>query len=135
MGQKILVEINNHLFDLEGKPIILSTVRDITERKNAEKEKALLESRLIQSQKLEAIGTLAGGVAHDFNNILTALMGYASLLQAKMENGDPKKKLRKADTYLVGSGRAGHKEPSLLQDRKQGVSFKPLKSNDTIRKQ
>ena len=80
-----LVEINNHLFDLEGKPTILSTVRDITDRKNAEKEKALLESRLIHSQKMEAIGTLAGGVAHDFNNILTALMGYASLLQAKME--------------------------------------------------
>ncbi len=131
-GQKILVEINNHLFDLEGKPTILSTVRDITERKHAEKEKALLESRLIQSQKMEAIGTLAGGVAHDFNNILTALMGYASLLQAKMEESDPKRTYVKQ--ILTLSERAAEVTKSLLTfGRKQRVSCKPFKINDTIR--
>jgi two-component system cell cycle sensor histidine kinase/response regulator CckA len=130
--QKILVEINNHLFDLEGKPTILSTVRDITERKHAEKEKTLLESRLLHSQKMEAIGTLAGGVAHDFNNILTALMGYASLLQAKMEESDPRK------TYvrqiLTLSDRAAEVTKSLLTfGRKQQTVSNPLKVNDTIR--
>ena len=131
-GQKILVEINNHLFDLEGKPTILSTVRDITERKHAEKEKALLESRLIQSQKMEAIGTLAGGVAHDFNNILTALMGYASLLQAKMEESDPKRTYVKQ--ILTLSERAAEVTKSLLTfGRKQRISCKPFKINDTIR--
>jgi two-component system cell cycle sensor histidine kinase/response regulator CckA len=131
-GQKILVEINNHLFNLEGKPTILSTVRDITERKHAEKEKALFESRLVQSQKMEAIGTLAGGVAHDFNNILTALMGYASLLQTKMEESDPRK------TYvrqiLTLSDRAAEVTKSLLTfGRKQRISRKPLRINETIR--
>ncbi len=57
--------------------------RDITERKN-------LEFQLAQSQKIEAIGTLAGGVAHDFNNIIGAIMGYASLLQLKMDHTDEK---------------------------------------------
>ncbi|MBS3759706.1 MAG: PAS domain S-box protein, partial [Desulfobacterales bacterium] len=55
-------------------------IRDITERKQAENHKAKLEAQLQQAQKMEAIGTLAGGVAHDFNNILQAINGYTQLL-------------------------------------------------------
>ncbi len=63
--------------------------KDITDLKKAEKEKAILISKLGQTQRLEAIGTLAGGIAHDFNNILGAILGYTQLLQMDI-NGNEK---------------------------------------------
>ena len=81
-GKEIPVEINAHLFDFKGQPTILSIVRDITERKRS-------EARLQQSQKMEAIGTLAGGIAHDFNNILSPLLGYAELIKYDLSDDSP----------------------------------------------
>jgi len=63
--------------------------RDITERMIAENERNRLEDQLHQAQKLESIGTLAGGVAHDFNNILMALQGNATLVQLRTEKDHP----------------------------------------------
>ncbi|MBU0968239.1 MAG: PAS domain S-box protein [Proteobacteria bacterium] len=59
----------------------IETVRDITERKK-------LEMQVQQSQKMQALGTLAGGIAHDFNNILTAIMGYAELVKLRLPEGE-----------------------------------------------
>jgi len=67
-----------------GADEVVATVRDITERRHAEVHRERLEQQLRQSQKMEAIGTLAGGIAHDFNNILTAIIGYAELLRAQL---------------------------------------------------
>jgi PAS domain S-box-containing protein len=106
-------------------------LEDLTARRVAEEEKELLESQLRQSQKMEAIGTLAGGVAHDFNNILMAIIGFASVLQMDLEKGDPKSTY--VDQILASAERAANLTQSLLAfSRKQRISPKSHKINDVI---
>lgn len=88
-GETVSVEINITAITWNGAPAGLVCVRDITERKNAETERQALQEQLLQSQKMEAVGTLAGGMAHDFNNLLAVIMGIADLA---LVNGDPESK-------------------------------------------
>lgn len=88
-GEKFLIEFNaSKIFDrhqnLLGSVVVL---RDITERRRAEHERAVLEEQLRQAQKMEAVGQLAGGIAHDFNNLLTGIIGNATLVKKKI-SGD-----------------------------------------------
>jgi len=77
------------VIDVDGEIVGFRGVdRDITGRKQAEEENAVLQEQLLQSQKMEAIGRLAGGVAHDINNMLSGIMGYASLVQMDLESDD-----------------------------------------------
>jgi len=73
-GHDVPVEIGLSPVVVNGKPYVLSTIVDITERRQ-------FESRLRQTQKLEAIGNLASGIAHEFNNILHGILGYAELIK------------------------------------------------------
>jgi two-component system cell cycle sensor histidine kinase/response regulator CckA len=66
--------------EMNGEPVLLETFVDITERKQVEKEKAKLEVQLQQAQKMKSIGSLAGGIAHDLNNILFPISGLSELL-------------------------------------------------------
>ena len=68
---------------------ITAIVRDVTDRVEAQKEKGEMEAQLRQTQKLEAIGTLAGGIAHDFNNVLTAIMGFSALVEEELPQNSP----------------------------------------------
>jgi nitrogen-specific signal transduction histidine kinase/CheY-like chemotaxis protein len=94
-------------------------------------ERKRLEHQLLQAQKMEAIGVLAGGVAHDFNNILTAIIGYASLLNLKMTSDDP---LRfNVEQIMASTERAVSLTQSLLAfSRKQVVDLKTHSVNDVI---
>jgi PAS domain S-box-containing protein len=76
------------LRDTQGKPIrFVGSATDVTSQKQAQAEKEQLEGQLRQSQKMEAIGTMAGGIAHDFNNILGAILGYSELAQQNAAEG------------------------------------------------
>jgi two-component system, cell cycle sensor histidine kinase and response regulator CckA len=106
------------LFDKNGNTVgAIESIRDMTELSH-------LETQLRQSQKLEAIGTLAGGVAHDFNNILTAIIGYGTILKMEMDDEDPRRQY--LDQILISSGKAANLTKSLLAfSRKQAIELRP----------
>ncbi len=79
-GTIIPVEVTANSIEFEGREFAVSFGKDISERKKAEEERLILEAQLLQAQKMEAVGTLAGGVAHDFNNLLQAISGFTQLL-------------------------------------------------------
>jgi PAS domain S-box-containing protein len=91
-----------------GADEVVATVRDITERRHAETHRERLEQQLRQSQKMEAIGTLAGGIAHDFNNILTAIIGYTELLKTQLRGQ------RSAEERLGEIAKAGARAKDLV---------------------
>ncbi len=125
-GNPIYMEIKAYpMRDSLGKVVSAIEVHnDISERKQ-------LEEQLRHSQKMEAIGTLAGGVAHDFNNILTAIIGYGSLLQMRI---DPASPLRSSvDQILASTERASNLTRRLLTfSRKQNAVLKPVDLNTIV---
>jgi PAS domain S-box-containing protein len=75
--------------EYEGRVLRVVTLRDITERKRAESDRAKLEEQLARALRLESVGRLAGGVAHDFNNLLTCVMFNTSIVLRRLPRGDP----------------------------------------------
>ncbi len=131
-GSLFPVEINASYFEYAGSGYNLALARDITERKRAAQEKEKLERQLRQAQKMEAMGALAGGVAHDFNNVLTAIMGYANIVKMKMHAADPQR--AHVDGILSSAERAAHLTQNLLAfSRKQVLDPKPTNLNDVVR--
>ena len=104
---------------------MIGTFQDVSERK-------ALEGELLQSQKMEAIGRLAGGVAHDFNNLLTAINGYSDLVLRTLEDGSPHR--ARIDEINKAGQRAAVLTNRLLSfGRKQIQQPEPLELSSTIR--
>lgn len=113
-GSFILVEISSHPMHFGTKRVCLGIVRDIGERKKSETEKNRLEEELRHVQKLESLGQLAGGVAHDFNNIISAISGFAEIMKMKYSGkGDPRLD-QYVDMILDAAKQAGELTQRLL---------------------
>jgi PAS domain S-box-containing protein len=123
-GAVARVELTSRTISWQDRPAMLVLALDVTER-------IRLEEQLRQSQKMDAVGQLAGGVAHDFNNLLTAISGYAELLQFGLEVGDPR--YGDAVEILRATGRASALTRQLLTfSRRQVLSPELLDVNQTI---
>lgn len=125
---RVLDTIKTPLHDDKGDIIgIVGISRDITERLTAEKERTILQTKLLHSQKMESLGHLAAEIAHDFNNIVMALQGYATILKLQIEH-------EFIDRILEASERAGALVKSLLAfSRKQNIETKPVNLNSIVR--
>lgn len=111
--------------------LMVGIVNDITDRRHSEEERDKLQAQLNQSQKMESVGRLAGGVAHDFNNMLGAIFGYTELSLRKIDPDHP------VYTYLQDIKKAAERSASLTKQllafaRKQTVSPKILDLNETV---
>jgi PAS domain S-box-containing protein len=115
-GRKIL---------MEGKPCLIGAGMDVSERKK-------LEAQFIEVQKMEVIGQLASGVAHDFNNILAVIMGYSDLIMSEL---GPDSTLRKYTEEIrhASERAAGLTQQLLVFSRKQTVQLVVLDLNDTVK--
>ncbi|MCC5849230.1 MAG: response regulator [Verrucomicrobia bacterium] len=103
----------------------------VTGRKLVEAEKEKLQSQLLQAQKMESVGRLAGGVAHDFNNMLTGIMGYAELCRHDIDDGHPAHEW--LDGILHESRRSADLTRQLLAfARKQTIAPQVLNFNDGV---
>jgi signal transduction histidine kinase len=125
------VEISTNAAWFDGQKLIFCICRDITERKHAEVENEKLQAQLIQTQKLESVGRLAGGVAHDFNNMLGVILGHVefSLEQSQKDDSlhDSLKEIQKAAQRSADLTRQ-----LLTFARKDIISPRQLDLNDTV---
>ena len=107
-GQERWLEMQATRIQYKGRPAVLGHGIDITARKEAQAEQARLQERLEHAQRMEVVGTLAGGISHDFNNMLQAVSGYAQILLMRAGQDATQEK------YLQGILRACHRSSDLV---------------------
>jgi PAS domain S-box-containing protein len=123
-GSEFPAEISLSPLDTEDGTLIVSAIRDITESK-------LMESQLRQSQKMEAIGKLAGGVAHDFNNLLTIINGYGELALIDLPGDHPAREMVR-EMVTAGDRAAGLTRQLLAFSRREVIAPTVLDVADVI---
>jgi two-component system cell cycle sensor histidine kinase/response regulator CckA len=128
LANVVITSLYDEARELRG---FVKVTRDITERKQAETEHEKLEAQLRQAQKMEAVGRLAGGVAHDFNNMLQVIISYAELALERLTPSDP---LHAAVQQIMKAGRrsADLTGQLLAFARKQIIAPKVLDLNESV---
>jgi signal transduction histidine kinase/ActR/RegA family two-component response regulator len=104
---------------------------DVTDRIKSEDDKEKLQAQLFASQKMEAVGVLAGGVAHDFNNILTTILGYSQIMVLKLEKENPMREMVE-DIYDAAERAAGLTRQLLAFSRKQVMEMEVASLNAIV---
>jgi PAS domain S-box-containing protein len=104
-GNSVWVEVQSVPLDLPDGPAILVFAQDLTEQRRAAEDRLKLATELQHAQKLASLGSLAGGIAHDMNNALSAVLGMASLLQLKYEGDAPLQKSLRTIEHAADRGR------------------------------
>jgi PAS domain S-box-containing protein len=131
-GAPFPVEIHAVVVRHGEQQVLVSIIRDISERKRAEAQQRDLSEQLQRAQKMEAIGTLASGIAHDFNNILAGILGYAELIQHRTREGEP---FHKAATVIGKAAErgAGLAQKILMVARKENLDRQCVDLNGLVR--
>jgi len=126
------VSIKANIFKFKGKKVLQGIFRDITSQKRAEEEKEKLQAQLSQAQKIEAIGTLAGGIAHNFNNLLMSVMGNTSLMLLETDSNHPNyERLENIEKSIQNGSRLTRQ--LLGCARKGGYEIKPISLNQLVK--
>ncbi|HOJ52109.1 MAG TPA: PAS domain S-box protein [Syntrophales bacterium] len=126
--------LSARVISIEGVPHVISVTRNIADLKRLAEEKRSLEERLHRVEKMEALGLLAGGVAHDLNNILGILVGYSELLLLKLKDNESLK------DHVQNILKAGERAAAIVQDlltmaRRGLVVEEVVNLNEIIREQ
>ncbi len=130
-GTIIPVEAKFAKVNYDDQVTIMAVIRDLTERLQAEKKREKLQAQLIQAQKMETVGRLAGGVAHDFNNMLGVILGFSELALDKIRRGEPLE--NELETIKKAAERSSMITRQLLAfSRQQTISPKALNLNENI---
>ncbi|MEW6117231.1 MAG: response regulator [Nitrospirota bacterium] len=125
-GDKVFLEVSAKMIEMDGGQIIQAFYRDITEKKR-------FQEKMLHSQKMESIGTLAGGLAHDFNNILVAILGQTGMILSFDKDSLPEKVVKKIEIIEAAAQHAAKVVAQLLSfSRKGDREFSPLVVNDVI---